>query len=300
MRFHTAGFRGPLVWVLAVSMCVPLAASAADKEIVELQRDVALVGDQVKTLQDAINRLQTTVSEKLGAQGALTQQILDRANQIQTENAGMAKTVTDQLGQQEQKLAAPLASVNAKLDQVISQVSTTQDNLADLTSRLGRLEQRIVDLDNAVKVLQAPPAPPPAATQGGPPPGVTAQGLFQNATGDQLSGKSDLALQEYRDYLKYFGDTETAANAQFHIGEILLSGGNVEDAIQAFDTVADQYPKSSKAPDALYLKAQALQKEGNRSQAVQVLNKLIRQYPDSDAAQNAKSELPRPKRPGQK
>ena len=152
-------------------------------------------------------------------------------------------------------------------------------------------------MENAVKVIQAPPAPPPAPQEpGGPPTGVTAQGLFQGATPDQLSGNSDLALQEYRDYLKYFGGTEMAAASQFHIGEILLDQGKLDDAIQAFDTVVNQYPTSTKAPDALYLKSQALKKEGKRSLALQALNQLVRQYPDSDAANHAKTELSRPTR----
>jgi tol-pal system protein YbgF len=295
MKFPIAGFAGTMCLISGMLVGEPVPAFPADKDIVQVQRDVAFLGDQVKMMQETVNSL----LEKLAGQGALTQQTLDRVNQIIMDNAVAMKNVTDQLAQQEQKLVTPLASMNSKLDQVVTQVGTTQDNLSDLNSRIGRLEQRIVDLENAVKVMQAPPVPPP--TQGGPPPGVTAQGLFQSASGDQLSGKSDLALQEYRDYLKYFGDTDTAAAAQFHIGEILLSQGNADDAIQAFDTVVDQFPKSSKAPDALYLKAQALQKQGKRAQATQVLNKLIRQYPDSDAAQNAKSELPRPaRRPGQK
>jgi len=57
---------------------VPVGALAADKDVVELQRDVAIVGDQVNTLQTALNSLQSTVNQKLGAQGALLQQTLDR------------------------------------------------------------------------------------------------------------------------------------------------------------------------------------------------------------------------------
>jgi TolA-binding protein len=59
------------------------------------------------------------------------------------------------------------------------------------------------------------------------------------------------------------------------------------------DIVLEQYPKSGKAPDALYRKAKALEKEGKRSQAVQELNKLVRAYPNSDAANRAQSELRR-------
>ena len=283
IRFRVpAALASACVW-MAVA---PAVASAADRDIVELQRQMALIGEQVNNLQTLLNSLQTNTNQKLGAQGALVQQTLDVVNQIHTQDALAVKALGDQLSQQGQKTTAPLADLNAKLDQVITQFSTTQENINDLNSRLGRLEQRMVDLQNAVKTVQPPPGPQ------GLPPGTTAQGLFQNASGDQLSGKYDLALQEYRDYLKYFGDTETAASAQFHIGEILLAQGNADDAVAAFDTVAGDYPRSAKAPDALYLKAQALKKAGKRTQASQVLNLLVRLYPDSDAAGRAKAELP--------
>jgi tol-pal system protein YbgF len=262
--------------------------------MVELQREVALITQQVTNLQTLLNSLQESVNQKLGAQGALLQQTLDLVNQIHTQDATVAKALGDQLTQQGQKGAATVADLNAKLDQMITAFSATQENISDITSRLGRLEQRIVDLGNAVKVLQPPPTP---QAPGGLPPGTTAQGLFQNASGDQLSGKYDLALQEYKDYLKYFGDTDTAASAQFHIGEILLAQGNVDDAVDAFDTVASQYPRSGQAPDALYLKAQALKKQGKRTQASQVLSQLVKSYPDSDAANRAKAELPAARAP---
>jgi TolA-binding protein len=190
-------FSGALAWVWASVLGAPAAASAADKDVVELQRQVAVLTDKVATLQAALNSLQSAVDQKLGAQGSLLQQ-------IHTENAAAAKTVADQLSQQEQKVAVPVAALNAKIDQVIAVFSATQDNIGDMNSRLGRVEQQIVDMRNVLKVLQAGPPPAPSAPQtpGGPPPGLTAQGLFQDASRDQLSGKSDLALQEYTDYLK--------------------------------------------------------------------------------------------------
>ena len=287
-------FPAALAWICALIAGAPATAAAADKDMLELQREVALITQQVNNLQTLLNSLQETVNQKLGAQGALLQQTLDLVNQIHTQDATVAKALGDQLTQQGQKGAATVADLNAKLDQMITEFSATQENISDITSRLGRLEQRIVDLGNAVKVLQPPPA---SQAPGGLPPGTTAQGLFQNASGDQLSGKYDLALQEYKDYLKYFGDTETAASAQFHIGEILLAQGNVDDAVEAFDTVASQYPKSGQAPDALYLKAQALKKQGKRTQASQVLSQLVKLYPDSDAASRAKAELPAARAP---
>ena len=276
-------------------LSIPAAGHAADKDVIELQRDVAAITDQINNLQSTLSALQMSINEKLAAQSALLQQTLDRVNQIHTDEAVSNNGVASQLRDQEQKIAAPVAALNAKIDQVVTQSSAAQDSLADVSSRLSRLEQRLTDLENAVKVIQSGPAQPPAAptAQGGPPAGITAEGLYANASRDQLSGKSDLALQEYHDYIQYYGNTEMAANAQFHIGEIQLNQGNLDDAIQAFDAVLDRYSDSPRAADALYLKAQALEKQGKRTAAIQALNDTVRKYPDSDAARSAKNELAR-------
>lgn len=101
MRSPTASLPVMLAWTGAL-LSAPT-GFAADKDIVELQRDVALVGDQVKNLQTTVNSLQTTVNEKMGAMGVLMQQTLDRANQIHTEDAVSVKSLGDQLRQQEQQ-----------------------------------------------------------------------------------------------------------------------------------------------------------------------------------------------------
>jgi tol-pal system protein YbgF len=283
-------FSGALIGICASFLIAPAASFAADKDVIELQRQMAILSDRVNSLQTSLTALQTGVTEKLAAQGTLLQQTLDAVNQMQSANAAASKSLAEVLNQQQEKITVPVAALNARLDQMIQSISAAQDNISDMSTRLGKLEQRLVDLENLVKVLQ-PPVPQAPQTPGGPPPGVTAQGLSQDASRDQLSGKSDLALQEYSQYLKYFGDTESAANAQFQIGEIQYQDGNYDQAIQAFDLVAGQFPMSAKAPEALYEKAQVLKKQGHRTQANQVLSQLVRQYPDSDAAGRAKTDL---------
>jgi tol-pal system protein YbgF len=259
----------------------------ANKEFVQLQREVALVEDRVRTLQ-------RSVDEKMGAMVALIRQTLERVNEVRTADAVMQNTLAEKLRQQEKTLGLPMAAFGATLDRVASDTLAVRESIADLNARVKRLDQRLVDMENAARTIQAPP-PPPSASEalGSPPAGVTAQGLFQAGLRDQLAGHYELALQEFQDYLKYFGNTELAASSQFHIGEIAYHKGELVAAREAFDLVLEQYPKSGVAPDALYLKAKALEKEGRRSQAVQQLNKLVRAYPNSDAAIRAQAERKR-------
>lgn len=274
-------------WLFPLLLILPSVCQAVDKEIVRLQRDVALLNEDLRTLQRSMD-------ERMGAMMALLQQTLDRVNEVHTANAVMQSTFSDRLRQQEKSLSVPVATLGVKLDQVVSGSLALSENIADLNARLKRLEQKLVDVENAVRIIQSPPSPPSVSEAlGGPPAGVTAQGLFQAAMRDQLAGHYDLALQEFQDYLRYFGNTELAVASQFHIGEIAFYKGDFESALSAFDLVLDKYPKSGRAPEALYFKAKVLEKGGKRSQAIQELNKLVRAYPNSDAANRAESELKR-------
>ena len=274
-------------WLLPLLLTVPCTGLAVSREIVQLQRDVALLDERVQ-------KLQRSVDERMGAMMALLQQNLDRVNEVHKANAVMQGAFTERLRQQEKIIVAPVATLGAKLDQMSAEFLAVRDTVVDLNARLKRLEQKLVDMESAVRIMRAPP-PPPSVSEalGGPPAGVTAEGLFQSAMRDQFAGHYDLALTEFQDYLRYFGNTELAASAQFHIGEIAFRQGDLDAALGAFDQVLEVYPKSGKAPDALLLRAKVLEKQGKRSAAVQELTKLIRSHPNSDAARNAQSDLRR-------
>lgn len=272
-------------WFIALLVMFTCPALAANKDIVQLQREVAL-------LEDRVRMLQRSMDERMGSILALVRQTLDRVNLAHTENAVMHNTVTERLRRMEQSVSLPVATLSTKLDQAASDSLALRESLAETDARLKRMEQKLVDVENAVRIMQAPPLPPSASgAMGGPPAGVTAQGLFQAATKDQLAGNYDLALQEFQEYLRYFRNTELAASSQFHIGEIAYMKGDWKSAQRSLGIVIQQYPKSGVAPDALYLKAKALLKQGRRSEAIQQLNKLVRSYRNSDAAIRAQSDL---------
>jgi tol-pal system protein YbgF len=170
--------------------------------------------------------------------------------------------------------------------------------MADVTARLGKLEQQIADLSNAVKTMQAPAAPPPAAGQPqasvssglapAPPP---AGELYDNAKRDASGGKYDLALQEFSEYLKYYPTGPYAPNAQFYIGDIHSKQGDYETALKDFDLVLEKYPANNKTADALYLKGQTLIKMGRRNAAAVEFRQLIKEYRSSDLAVKAQAQL---------
>src|SRR5271154_6030599 len=90
--------------VLVVFFALSPFAFGASKEIMELQRDVALLQDQVRTLQSAVD-------QKVAAIQTLTQQTLDSVNRTNTAVAVMENRFDETMKKQEQSLTGPVANV---------------------------------------------------------------------------------------------------------------------------------------------------------------------------------------------
>jgi len=272
----------------------PTAAFAASKEIVELQRDLALLQEQVRTLQRAQD-------EKFSAIQVLVQQALDSANKTSTSVALLQNNLQQSFKDQQKSVVDPVVGVGAKLDQMTTDVSALRESVADISSQMGKLQQQMLDIGNAVRTIQAPAAaPPPSAGPtgigaGGPQsvdvPPVPATTLYQNANRDRNGGNDDLALREYSDYLRDYGNTDFAPNAQYYIAEIHAKQNNLDQALAEFDMVLEKYPDNNKTPDALYMKGATLVKMGKRTQGKQEFCELVKRFPSNDLANRARTQV---------
>ena len=120
---------------------------------------------------------------------------------------------------------------------------------------------------------------------------MSADSLFQNALRDRTSGRLDLALQGFRDYLQWYGNTDYAPIAQFYIGDILYQRDDFDEALKAFDLVLEKYSENSKTADARFMKGQTLLKMNQRTAAAQEFRELIRNSPNSPLVPKAQSAL---------
>lgn len=273
-----------------------LAAPGANREMIELQRDVAQLQQQITTLQ-------TSLDQRLIAMQVMMQQTLDASNKANASMAAIERTFGDQIKAQSKQVVAPVAAVGSKIDTMSGDMQTLTEAVKDLTARMAKIQQQLVDVQTAVRTMAAPaPAPPPVTalpsgaapiptTQPSNQPPVPATLLWQNAVRDMKSGKPDLALGEFQDYLKYYGTTEVAPRAQFNIGQIHYSQGNLEAAIRDFDLVIEKYPANSVTPDAFFMKGRSLVQSGQRDKGVQEFQALIDKFPRSDLAVNARAQL---------
>ena len=265
---------------------VPLAAFGQKKEVLEMQRDLLQVQDQIRTMNDKLTRIETLVG-----------QMLDESKRANSAVSTLQGSLTERMSEQTKSMLSPVAGVGPKVDQMTEEFRAVRENVSDMTSRLGRLESKINDLDQTVRTIQAPPVAPPP-TGGAPTPGgaagapaVSAEQAYQTALTDYTKGNLDLAVQEFSDYVKNFGSTDYAPNAQFYIGETYRRKGDLERAIQAYNQVIEGYKENNKTPDAFYMKGVTLVQAGKPTAARKEFNELIKRYPNTDLASKAKTQL---------
>jgi TolA-binding protein len=275
-------------------------AFGANKETMELQRDVAMLQDQVRNLQ-------STLDQKVAAIQTLTQQTLDSVNRTNTAVAVMENRFNEAMKQQEQSLNAPVANVGQKLDQMSEDFRAVRESVLDMNTRMGKLDAKMADLQNLINTMHAAPAPPPPATgtvpattdpgaalaPSGPPAGMQAETTYTNAFRDYNAGKNDIAFQEFADYLKYFGNTSFASAAQYYTAQIYYRKQDYANALSAFDAVLERYDENSKTADAHYMKGLCEMSLGRNDAAARDFRDVYARYLDQnpDIAAKAKARL---------
>jgi TolA-binding protein len=275
------------------TLLLPALSFAASKEQQEMQRDIAQLQDQLRTVQ-------STLDQRLASLQTLVEQSLEAGNRANISMSALNSAVKDTLDRDLRDALHPVAGLSAKVDNLTNDSAEVRSSLTDVIAQLNRMMQKLGDLDNAIKVMQAPAPPPPQ--QGGdsgaapvgarqsamPPAGV----LWGNANNDYSGGKYDLAAGEFADFVKAYPDDAYAAKAQILIGQIHLTQMKYELAVSDFDAVLERYPAESKdTPDAYFLKGVALKYLGRRNDAAEQFRSVIRKYPRSDRKPEAEEQL---------
>jgi len=280
-----------LAGALAGSLVGPHAAEAVARELIELQRDVT-------SLLQGQKDLSTQVTQDHTIMKTLIEQSNDNVGKLGATMSSLQKSVQD-----------VQANSGARLDTMSTQVQGLSDNLEEIKSRLGKLNQQLVDLQNSVQSLDGKisgaAAPAPATSTATPttstvaPPNSSAvpsaapsaDTLYSNGLRDITSGKYDLARSEFQDYLKYYGDTDLASNAQFYLGEIAYSQKNYDLAVAEYEKVLNNYPKSFKLAPARLKKGMALIERGQKTGGVRELREVVRRYPGTEEDRRARAKL---------
>ncbi len=275
---------------------------------------------QLDTLQQSVANMQKTVDTQSAIIKTLVEQANDNVNSMKATIADLQRTNSQNL-----------ATSNSRFDTMTNQIQALSESLEEAKARLSKLSDQMAQTQNIIQTLSTPAVQPNAAPGGaapgatgtapngpggapvvnapnGAPPGNAAyyppatparapvpdpDTLYQSALRDYTAGHYDLAVQEFQQYIQYYGDTDLASNAQFYIGDSYYNEKKYDQAIGAYNTCLERYPNGNKLAAAQLKKAYALIAEGKNQAGARELRSLISRYPHSHEADLARQRLRR-------
>jgi len=255
-----------------------------------VSRETLQMMQQLDALQQAVQNLQKTVD----TQGAVLKTLIEQAS----DNVNKIKSNMDDLRDATQK---NLATSNARLDSMTTQIQALSESLDEAKARIGKLGEQLAQTQNIIQTITAPPQPAasaPGSQTPGAPGGEAAppkpvipdpDSLYNSGLTDYNGGQFDLAIQAFLQYLQYYGDTDRASNALFYIGDSYYFQKKYNNAISEYDKCVER--GGNKAAAAQLKKGFALFELGEKSAGANELRSLIRQNPNSHEADLARQRL---------
>ena len=213
---------------------------------------------------------------------------LDAFNQVFEDNGG--GRLSDDL----RSLRGDVEKLRFDLD---SMEKRNRDLYQDLDRRLQRLEGTAPATGSPSPAAspstsigassQSPPAEPPSAAP-------QEEAAYLQAFDQLKGGKYDDAISGFKAMIQKWPDGRYADNAWYWMGEAHYVKRDYPAAVQSFQTVAERFPKSPKAPDALLKLGLAQSESKQKDQSRATLQRLIKDYPSSNAASLARQRLAQP------
>lgn len=156
-----------------------------------------------------------------------------------------------------------------------------EKQLRDLDHRLSALEERLsivaTQISQALGKIDAKLADETSLYQ---------KGLDKIQNGDALG-----AAGAFQVFLKKYGTSQFAANAQYWVGEAYFSLRDWQRAIKEFQVFTEKYPQHEKGASAILRQGMAFFELGMFDDASAFFEKIVATYPSRDEAVEAKSRL---------
>ena len=239
--------------------------------------------DQISELQEELANVRRTSAGKEEVQG-VNVRIAEQTETLLRSNATLVAKVAE-LEERMQGSQGTNEQTIHRLDQLAQQLTQNQRELENLRAAVTSMQQQTSAATPGTGVPSSGEMTVPATPAGDP------METYQAAYRDYQRGNFDLAIEGFRDFLAGSAQSDLADNAAYWIGESLFSQKKYRDAIEQFDSVVNNYPKSDKVPGSLLKKGYAYINIGERAQGVVQLQYVLHEHPKSPEAPLARQKL---------
>jgi tol-pal system protein YbgF len=232
-----------------------ISAKGLDEQRLVVRERVAQVDAKIVEVQKKIDELNAT-AHRTGADLAVNQDKL----------AGEVTRLRGILEEQAHRLDV--------LDQALVQAKTENDARFAALKGAGALDEF-----EARKRLESIPRPADKVA------------FFDLARAQEAKGDRPVARALYEEFVRKWPTDPRAADAHFRLGELGFGEKRHRDAILEYGKVAQNFPRSDKAPDALLRTAESMLEIDLQDDAKALLADVQKRYPNTSAAARAKALL---------
>jgi len=201
----------------------------------------------------------------------------------------------DELNQAAKRSGADLGVTLAKLQEEFARVKgdleVAQHRLGELDRSVGGLRAETDARFTALKGQGALDAYEARQKLAGLPKQEDKAAVFALAQQQEEKGEKGVAREIYEEYARKWPSDPKSAEAGFRAGELLFGQKRFREALLSFGRVAEDFPRSERAPTAMLGAAESMARLDMKDEAAAVLGQLIEKYPKSDAAAKARARL---------
>jgi tol-pal system protein YbgF len=226
----------------------------------------------------------------------------DRIHRLEQNIHKLSRTV-ERLDQSNRQGKADQSVINEELRSELRTLKGSQDvQQHDLESYIKKnqkiqqdMDARFSDLENRTQSSRAPtPQTHPTATEADKrePTGTDDIARYNQILRIILDKKEyDIAIKQFREFIKTYPASSLADNAQYWIGEGYFAKGDYQKSITEFQKVLELYPDSKKMCDSLLKQGFAFSALNNPKNSQLFLSEVIRRCPKSQYSARAEDKL---------
>ena len=221
-----------------------------------------------------------------------------------TSNQAAIRLEIDQLKKDISQLSGRVEEseniIKHSVEKDLTERDAIRTDVSGLSSRLDKIEMSVnqqkkyLNIDNVEQDSAAQGKTEAAPEPGEPAAAVQESGekyLYDSSLAQYNDGQFNEAMTGFKKFLEEYPKSDLADNAQFWVGECLMSLREYEQAILAFQDVIKKYPKGNKVANAMLRQAIAWLEINDKTNSTYLLKKVIKQFPNSNEAKIAKLKL---------
>jgi TolA-binding protein len=247
-----------------------------------------------RQMQGRIDKLEAQGAEQRRINEEQRQTVRDRVEKVDQKIREVQAKI-DELNQAARRSGADLGVTLTRLQdefaKVKGELEVAQHELAELDRSVGGLRAETDARFTALKGQGALDAYEARQRIAALPKQDDKAAFLALAKKEEDRGEKGVAREIYEEYARKWPSDPRSADAGFRAGELLFEQKRFRESLLAYGKVAEAFPRSERAPDAMLGAAESMLHLDMKDDAVSILAQLTEKYPKTDAAKTAKARL---------